>query len=107
MASEIGAVIPGSTAFYDSPPASNDKQSNDAATDPLANKEVFLKLLVAQVKNQNPMDPVDGLQFVTQLTQFTELEQLIDIRQSLQDLVAASATDPSAGSGSDPKTQQG
>ncbi len=99
MASEIGAVS-GLPATYDSPQTPGGKQRADAATDPLANKEVFLKLLVAQVQNQNPMNPVDGLQFVTQLTQFTELEELIDIRQSLQDLVSAAVQDPSAGSGS-------
>ena len=54
-----------------------------AATDPLANKNVFLQLLVAQLKNQDPLSPADGLQFVTQLTQFTSLEQSTQMRDDL------------------------
>lgn len=44
-------------------------------TDPLASKGVFLQLLVAQLKHQDPLQPQDGLQFVTQLAQFSQLEQ--------------------------------
>jgi flagellar basal-body rod modification protein FlgD len=47
-------------------------------------KDTFLKLLVAQIRNQDPLNPADGLQFVTQLAQFSELEQLIQMRQDLQ-----------------------
>src|SRR5213080_3861553 len=57
-----------------------------AAGDPLANKDTFLKLLVAQIRNQDPMNPQDGLQFVSQLAQFSELEQIIGIHQQLQGL---------------------
>jgi flagellar basal-body rod modification protein FlgD len=46
-------------------------------------KEAFLQLLVAQVKNQNPMNPTDGVQFLSQLAQFTQVEQLIGIREDL------------------------
>lgn len=49
----------------------------------LANKETFLQLLVAQIKNQDPLQPMDGVQFLSQLAQFSELEQLIGIRQQL------------------------
>jgi flagellar basal-body rod modification protein FlgD len=66
------------------------------AADPLANKNTFLQLLVAQLKHQDPLSPADGLQFVTQLAQFTSLEQssqmrddLDAIRASLQSLSAA------------------
>ena len=52
--------------------------------DALANKETFLKLLVAQIKNQNPMNPTDGIEFLTQLAQFTQLEQLIEVRSELE-----------------------
>jgi flagellar basal-body rod modification protein FlgD len=50
----------------------------------LANKEVFMQLLVAQLKNQDPMSPADGIQFVTQLAQFTQLEQSMGMRQDVQ-----------------------
>ena len=56
--------------------------STDRTTE-LVGKDAFLRLLVAQIKNQNPLDPADGVQFLTQLAQFSELEQLIEIRQGL------------------------
>ena len=54
-----------------------------AQEDPLANKETFLRLLVAQLQNQNPLDPSDPMQYVTQLTQFSELEQALGIRSEI------------------------
>ncbi|MBC8167305.1 MAG: hypothetical protein H7Y20_15725 [Bryobacteraceae bacterium] len=67
-----------------------------AATDPnpvaIAAKKTevstdqFLQLLVAQVKNQDPLNPTDGVQFLTQLAQFTQLEQTIGIRSDLGDI---------------------
>jgi len=50
----------------------------------LALKETFLTLLVAQIKNQNPLNPSDGTEFLSQLAQFTQVEQLISIREELE-----------------------
>ena len=62
-------------------------------------KNMFLQLLVAQIKNQDPMSPTDGVQFLTQLAQFQQLEQsmnsgqdLTAIRADLDKLVQASTT---------------
>ena len=52
------------------------------ANDPLANESTFLKLLVSQLQNQNPLNPTDANQFVGQLTAYSQLEQLIGIRQN-------------------------
>lgn len=49
-------------------------------------KDAFLQLLVAQIKNQDPLNPTDGVQFLSQLAQFSELEQLIGMRSDLQQL---------------------
>ena len=64
--------------------------------DGLANENTFLQLLVAQIKNQDPMSPTDGVQFLTQLAQFQQLEQsmnsgqdLTAIRTDLEKLVQA------------------
>jgi flagellar basal-body rod modification protein FlgD len=56
------------------------------------NKETFMRLLVAQIKHQNPLNPADGAQFLSQLAQFSELEQMLEIRNEL----AALRTDMAA-----------
>ena len=45
-------------------------------------KQAFLKLLVAQIANQDPLKPMEGTEFVTQLSQFSMVEQ--QIAQSTQ-----------------------
>lgn len=52
-----------------------------------ADQETFLKLLVAQLKNQDPLNPQDGAAFVAQLAQFNSVEQLISINKRLGKLV--------------------
>ena len=52
-------------------------------------RDMFMTLLVAQLKNQDPLAPQDGAQFVAQLAQFNSLDQLVGIRQSIDQLVAA------------------
>lgn len=52
----------------------------------MANEQTFLQLLVAQIQNQDPLSPTDSMQFVSQLAQFSSLEQLIGIHQSIDSL---------------------
>lgn len=56
-------------------------KTND--TDQLASKDTFLQLLVAQIKNQDPLSPTDGVQFLSQLAQFTQVEQSTQMRDEL------------------------
>lgn len=63
-------------------------------------RDDFMKLLVAQLRNQNPDDPVDTKELVTQLSQLTSVEQLIKIDERLMSLEKAtnsSAANQSAG----------
>ncbi len=69
--------------------SSSSSQTNTITKDPLANKEVFLSLLVAQIKNQDPMNPTDSVQFLTQLSQFTQTEQTLGIREDLKAIRSA------------------
>src|SRR5207244_5454333 len=92
----IADIAAGTTNF-------SGKPSNAAATsvNDLGNKDTFLQLLVAQLKNQDPLKPTDGVQFVTQLAQFSSLEQLIGIRSDLKNLTPATPTGTST---TDPTT---
>lgn len=58
-----------------------------ASTKKGEDRETFLQLLVAQLKNQDPLAPQDGAQFVAQLAQFSALDQLISINQQLGNLL--------------------
>ena len=90
-------------------PAATGTPASTASTTPssLANQSVFLQLLVAQLKNQDPQNPADGTAFVTQLAQFSTLEQdtqsandLNQILKSVQTLTAAFPTTPAAAAAS-------
>jgi flagellar basal-body rod modification protein FlgD len=75
-------------------------QDVTATASRLANQDVFMQLLVAQLKYQNPMDPADGVEFMTQLTQFSQLEQMVSIRKgvdSMTDLVSSMSGDATSG----------
>ena len=71
--------------------------ANASSTQSAANKtkdqrDMFMSLLVAQLKNQDPLAPQDGAQFVAQLAQFNSLDQLIGIRQSIEQLAKVTNT---------------
>jgi len=51
-------------------------------------KDDFMKLMLAQLKNQDPMNPMDNTAFVAQTAQFTSLEQLQSINKTLQGLAS-------------------
>jgi flagellar basal-body rod modification protein FlgD len=67
----------------------NKNTPSTAATDSLnalSNEQAFLKLLVSQMQHQDPMNPTDSTQFLSQLTEFSQLEQLIHVRGDLDSL---------------------
>jgi len=74
----------------------NTSTTSVSLTDPLANESTFLTLLVSQLQNQDPLNPTDSTQFVTQLTGYSQLEQLINIDQNTTP-AAASTTDSGSG----------
>ncbi|HVY91797.1 MAG TPA: flagellar hook capping FlgD N-terminal domain-containing protein [Bryobacteraceae bacterium] len=69
-------------------------------------ESVFLQLLVSQLQNQDPLNPTDSTTFVTQLAQFSQLEQTIGIKTDTDAIVANQAAANSANSAStDTKSQ--
>ncbi len=57
----------------------------------------FLKILVAQLGNQDPLKPMDNQEFVTQLAQFTSLQQTQEMNDKLGSLLTAQASMQSVG----------
>ncbi|MCD4735780.1 MAG: hypothetical protein K8R53_07025 [Bacteroidales bacterium] len=52
-------------------------------------RDSFLTMLVAQLQHQDPLNPMDGTDFSAQLAQFSQLEQLINLNDSMETLAAA------------------
>lgn len=59
-------------------------------------KDEFLKLFMAQLQNQDPLDPKSGSDMVAQLAQFSSVEQATQTNSSLADLVAGQASTSTA-----------
>ena len=57
-------------------------------------KDEFLKLLMAQIKNQDPLDPMDDKEFISQMTTFSSLEQMMNMNDSIQQLVRNQSVSP-------------
>jgi flagellar basal-body rod modification protein FlgD len=47
-------------------------------------RDAFLRLLLAQIRNQDPLSPIQGEEFLSQLAQLTTLEQMWKMNESLQ-----------------------
>lgn len=53
-------------------------------------KDDFLKLLVTQLRHQNPLEPIDNKEYIAQLAQFSSLEQMQNLNMQLANLSAIS-----------------
>ena len=71
------------SSTYGAQPAPTPSGSQDLGT-----KEVFLRMLVAQMENQDPLNPADSSQMSSQLAQFNMVEQQIDTNKYLEQMAA-------------------
>lgn len=62
--------------------AGNSQQTSQTSGQSMS--DTFMKLLVAQLKSQSPLEPLDPSQFVGQLAQFNTLGEIIRIRELLE-----------------------
>ncbi len=60
-----------------------DPQAAITSASKSVDKNMFLELLVAQLRNQDPLNPADGTEFVGQLAQFQQLETSLNMGQDL------------------------
>jgi flagellar basal-body rod modification protein FlgD len=76
------------------PPTSTNstpEYTNSTSGADIMGKEDFLGLLVAQLQNQDPMNPDDPTEFTAQLAQFSSLEQLFNLNESMDALASSQA----------------
>jgi len=71
--------------------ASTGKTTPKSSEDAVMGKQDFLSLLVAQLQNQDPLNPDDPTEFTAQLAQFSSLEQLFTLNESMNNLVTSNA----------------
>ena len=76
----IGTTLPSATAASTTTTAA---ASSASGSNSLASQQTFLQLLVAQLQNQDPTQPVQGTEFVTQLATFSDVEQNLAVRQDV------------------------
>ena len=70
--------------------------SNALTTNALGNEQTFLQLLVSEIQNQDPTAPMDSTTFLTQLAQFSQLEQMSGIRQDIETGTYSAPNTPSS-----------
>ncbi len=70
------------------------KTTDTAVTDAIQNpstdlgKDAFLKILITQLSNQDPMDPLKDKDFIAQMAQFSTLEQMTNMNKSIEQMVS-------------------
>jgi flagellar basal-body rod modification protein FlgD len=73
--------------IYQAPSASSSAADTEKSN--TLGQDDFLTLLVAQLQNQDPLNPSDPTEFTSQLAQFSELEQLFNLNDSMDNLAEA------------------
>ncbi len=80
MAYDYGVSSTGNSSLY---------SSSTRSESPLKelDKNAFLQLLVAELQNQNPLEPMNNQDFINQMAQFTTMEQMNNMSTSLQNFL--------------------
>ncbi len=73
-------VNPTSSTNGATPTVVNTRRAEDPS---ILGKDDFLKLLIGQMQNQDPLNPTDGAQYMAQMTQFSILEQITNLGQTM------------------------
>jgi flagellar basal-body rod modification protein FlgD len=81
----------GAASSAKSTPVATGSEASTAEKSATLNYESFLKLLVAQMKNQDPTEPMDSTQYVAQLATFSQVEQTVQSNAKLEQILQSSA----------------
>jgi len=73
-------------------PGSSSQTAVAAAPKQTLGQDQFMNLLIAQLKNQDPLNPVDNSQLMAQLAQFSQLQETQQMAQSLNKFIAQQNT---------------
>lgn len=76
----------GSDYFLPTETVKRQTTSNDSL-----GKDAFLKILFAQLQNQDPLSPMDDKEFIGQMATFSSLEQLTNMNQTLEKFVESAS----------------
>ncbi|GAB6109231.1 flagellar hook assembly protein FlgD [Fusibacter bizertensis] len=63
---------------------SNDKANETRKKNQVLDKDAFLKLMMVQLQNQDPLNPTDNTEYMNQMAQFSSVEQLSNIAVSTE-----------------------
>jgi flagellar basal-body rod modification protein FlgD len=107
--SSLSSLAASNTGAPQTNNASTSSSSTTGTSAPAPTEQVFLQLLVAQMKNQDPTSPSDPTAFVSELAQFSELEQVIAIRGDIEKAPGttqanAGGSNPTGGTNTNPTT---
>ncbi len=76
--------VPGVTSFSSVAPPKNNRDSDEEL-----GKTAFLELMIAQIKNQDPLEPAKNEAFIAQLAQFSSVEGIQNLNESMDSLVGS------------------
>jgi flagellar basal-body rod modification protein FlgD len=77
--------IPAVNTSYGTSSTTQDQTSSNSSTDKLG-MDQFLNLFIAQLKNQDPLNPMESAEFTAQLAQYSSVEQLYGMNSKLTDI---------------------
>lgn len=69
-------------------------QSTSRTPSPELGKDEFMKILMTQLQNQDPTDPMDDKEFISQMATFSSLEQMMNMASSIDTLVQSQLVSP-------------
>lgn len=85
---EVAATTAASSAA-----STGTKAANSGAMTNIADYDDFLTLLTTQLRNQDPLNPQDSTEFISQIAQFTGVEQQVSMNSKLDSLIALQTGD--------------